>query len=111
MENFGNLMDGFGIVLSGYHLALMAAGVLLGILVGVLPGQDRSLPPILLMAHYDSVPASPGAADDAAGVAAILESVRAIRARRAAAPRRRAATSRADRRAAPPSPGATASLP
>ncbi|WP_333592662.1 M20/M25/M40 family metallo-hydrolase [Brevundimonas sp.] len=50
-------------------------------LVGVLPGQDRSLPPILLMAHYDSVPASPGAADDAAGVAAILESVRAIRAR------------------------------
>ena len=38
MENFGNLMDGFGIVFSGYHLALMAAGVLLGILVGVLPG-------------------------------------------------------------------------
>ena len=50
-------------------------------LVGVLPGQDRSLPPILLMAHYDSVPGSPGAADDAAGVAAILESVRAIKAR------------------------------
>jgi len=38
VENFGNLMDGFGIVLSAYHLALMAAGVLLGILVGVLPG-------------------------------------------------------------------------
>jgi len=38
LENFGNLMDGFGIVLSAYHLALMAAGVLLGILVGVLPG-------------------------------------------------------------------------
>ncbi len=38
MENFGNLMDGFGIALSFYHLALMAAGVLLGILVGVLPG-------------------------------------------------------------------------
>lgn len=50
-------------------------------LVGVLPGRDRSLPPILLMAHYDSVPGSPGAADDAAGVAAILESVRAIQAR------------------------------
>jgi TctA family transporter len=31
-------MDGFGIVLSAYHLGLMAAGVLLGILVGVLPG-------------------------------------------------------------------------
>lgn len=38
MDNFANLMDGFGIVLSGYHLALMVAGVLLGILVGVLPG-------------------------------------------------------------------------
>lgn len=50
-------------------------------LVGVLPGQNRALPPILLMAHYDSVPNSPGAADDAAGVAAILETVRAIKAR------------------------------
>lgn len=38
MDNFGNLMDGFGIVFSTFHLALMAAGVLLGILVGVLPG-------------------------------------------------------------------------
>ncbi len=38
MENLGNLMDGFGIVFSAYHLGLMAAGVLLGILVGVLPG-------------------------------------------------------------------------
>ena len=38
MENFGNLMDGFAIAFSFYHLALMAVGVLLGILVGVLPG-------------------------------------------------------------------------
>jgi len=38
LENFGHLMDGFGIVLSMYHLGLMAVGVLLGILVGVLPG-------------------------------------------------------------------------
>jgi TctA family transporter len=38
VENLGNLMDGFGIVFSAYHLGLMAAGVLLGILVGVLPG-------------------------------------------------------------------------
>ena len=38
MENFSNLMDGFVIAFSVYHLALMAAGVLLGILVGVLPG-------------------------------------------------------------------------
>lgn len=38
MANFGNLMDGFVIVFSAYHLGLMAVGVLLGILVGVLPG-------------------------------------------------------------------------
>lgn len=38
MANFGHLMDGFGIVFSTYHLGLMAVGVLLGILVGVLPG-------------------------------------------------------------------------
>lgn len=50
-------------------------------LVGVLPGRDPSAPAVLLMAHYDSVPGSPAAADDAAGVAAILESVRALRAR------------------------------
>lgn len=36
---------------------------------------------ILLMAHYDSVPTGPGAADDASSVAAILETVRAIKAR------------------------------
>jgi TctA family transporter len=38
LANFGNLMDGFVIVFSAYHLGLMAVGVLLGILVGVLPG-------------------------------------------------------------------------
>ncbi|MBI2262838.1 MAG: M20/M25/M40 family metallo-hydrolase [Caulobacterales bacterium] len=50
-------------------------------LVGVLPGRDPSLPAVALMAHYDTVPGSAGAADDSAGVAAVLESVRAIRAR------------------------------
>lgn len=49
-------------------------------LIGVLPGRDRSLPPVLLMSHYDSAPGSPGAADDAAGVAASLEAVRALKA-------------------------------
>lgn len=49
-------------------------------LVGVLPGRDRNAPAVALMAHYDSVPGSPGAADDAAGVAAALEIVRALKA-------------------------------
>lgn len=50
-------------------------------IVGVLPGRDPGLPAVALMAHYDSVPNSPGAADDASGVASILEAVRAIKAR------------------------------
>ncbi|MEW6365217.1 MAG: M20/M25/M40 family metallo-hydrolase [Acidobacteriota bacterium] len=35
---------------------------------------------IMLSAHYDSAPTAPGAADDAAGVAALLETMRALRA-------------------------------
>ena len=58
-----------------------AAGVELTNLIGVLPGRDPRLPAVALMAHYDTVPDSAGAADDTAGVAAILEAVRAIRAR------------------------------
>lgn len=50
-------------------------------LVGVLPGRDRNAPALALMAHYDSAPGSPGAADDAAGTAAALEIVRALKAR------------------------------
>jgi hypothetical protein len=44
-------------------------------LEGTQPGKA-----VLLMAHYDSVPAGPGAADDMAGVAAILEAVRTLKA-------------------------------
>ncbi len=50
-------------------------------LVATLPGRDPAKPALLLMAHHDSVWGSPGASDDTAGVAAILETVRAIRAR------------------------------
>ena len=47
--------------------------------VGVLPARDRSGPAVLLMAHYDSVWGSPGAADDSAGVASALEIVRILK--------------------------------
>lgn len=47
-------------------------------IVATLPGRDRGKPAVLLMAHHDSVWGSPGAADDGAGVASILEAVRAI---------------------------------
>ncbi len=46
--------------------------------IAVLPGRNPDLPALALMAHYDSVPGSPGAGDDAAGVASILEVVRAF---------------------------------
>lgn len=55
-------------------------------IVGVLPGTEPNLPAILLMAHYDTVPNSPGAADDTAGVAAALEIVANLK---AAGPRAR----------------------
>jgi hypothetical protein len=70
---------------AGVELPKQAHNLLLGgfveNIVGVLPGRDRSLPAVALMAHYDSVPGSTGASDDAAGVATALEVVRAIRAR------------------------------
>ena len=47
-------------------------------LVGVIPGHDRAAPALCVMAHYDSVPSSSGAADDGAGVSAALEMARAI---------------------------------
>jgi hypothetical protein len=44
-----------------------------------IPGRD-STGHVVLAAHYDSASQAPGAADDAAGVAAILETARALRA-------------------------------
>jgi hypothetical protein len=43
-----------------------------------LPGS-ASTGAVLLVAHYDSTPGGPGAADDGAAVAAILETLRALR--------------------------------
>ena len=40
-------------------------------IVAIIPGELPG-PYVTLMAHYDSVPMSPGAGDDGAGVAAIL---------------------------------------
>lgn len=54
-------------------------------LVGILPASgpeaDSNAPAVMLMAHYDSTSTSPGAADNSTGVAAVLETVRAIKAR------------------------------
>ena len=44
----------------------------------VVPGDGKA---IVLLAHYDSVPAGPGASDDESGVATVLETIRALKAR------------------------------
>ncbi len=47
-------------------------------IVALRTGSDPASPAVALMAHYDSVWDSPGAADDGAGVASLLEIARAI---------------------------------
>jgi len=54
-----------------------AAGLVRNIVVRV-AGTERGKA-LMLVAHYDSAPASPGAADDGASVAAILETLRALK--------------------------------
>jgi hypothetical protein len=53
-------------------------GTVTDIIADVRPGAGKA---IVLLAHYDSVPAGPGAADDESSVATILESIRAMKAR------------------------------
>ncbi|MFD2513010.1 M20/M25/M40 family metallo-hydrolase [Pontibacter locisalis] len=48
-------------------------------LIGRLEGEGKDSTAVLLMAHYDSQPNARGAGDDGAGVAAILETVRALK--------------------------------
>jgi Zn-dependent M28 family amino/carboxypeptidase len=45
----------------------------------VVPGGDRATEIVLAGAHYDTVPGSPGADDNASGVAAIVELARLLR--------------------------------
>lgn len=56
----------------------LACGTVTDIIAGVRGGTGKS---VILLAHYDSVPAGPGAADDESGVATVLETARALRAR------------------------------
>ena len=48
-------------------------------IVATLPGENSS-PYVALMAHYDSVPPAPGAGDDGAGLVAVLEATRLLKA-------------------------------
>lgn len=62
------IYNGFGALIAGKTHNIVAR----------LPGTAKSKA-IMLMAHYDSVPSGLGAGDDAAGVSAILETVRALK--------------------------------
>ena len=56
---------------------VIACATVSDVIADVVPGDGKA---ILLMAHLDSVAAGPGAADDASGVATILETIRALKA-------------------------------
>ena len=58
--------------------SFVTCGTVNNIIASVAPGQGKDL---VLMAHGDSVAAGPGAGDDASGVATILETIRALKAR------------------------------
>ena len=47
-------------------------------IIAVLPGRDREAKAIALMAHVDSAPWANGASDDAAGIAALVETARVL---------------------------------
>jgi hypothetical protein len=57
-------------------VAVLTCASVNDIVAEVVPGRGRA---IVLMAHYDSVPAGPGAADDESSVATIIETARALK--------------------------------
>jgi hypothetical protein len=57
--------------------SFVACATVTDIIADAVPGQGKA---IVMMAHYDSVPAGPGASDDLSSVATILETVRALKA-------------------------------
>ena len=54
--------------------------------IATIPGTDAALPPLLIAAHYDTVPGSPGADDNASGLAVMLEAARSLADRPLACP-------------------------
>ncbi|MDT9000650.1 M20/M25/M40 family metallo-hydrolase [Paucibacter sp. APW11] len=71
------LQESWGVLPLGNRLR-GAAGLVRNVLVRV-PGTQGSGKALLISAHYDSVHTGPGAGDDGASVAAVLEALRALR--------------------------------
>lgn len=72
------IREGVGRYPAGLQRDVLGMGRVANI-VARLPGT-ASTGTVFLTAHYDSVPSGPGANDDGVGVAAVLETVRALRA-------------------------------
>ena len=70
------LLEGFGLKVASQEVPF--AGRVYRNLVATLPGSDPQLPKLLLGAHYDGPPGSPGADDNASGVAVLLEAARLL---------------------------------
>ena len=68
------VQEGVGI----FHRERYAQAAIVRNVVARLPGLQGS-PAVLLVGHYDSVPTSPGAADDGHAVGLLLETLRALR--------------------------------
>jgi hypothetical protein len=62
----------------GFRHGSIECATVTDIIAEVKKGRGKA---VVLLAHYDSVPAGPGAADDGSGVASVLETVRAMKAR------------------------------
>ena len=58
--------------------AAVPCATTIDIVAEIVPGEGKA---IVLLAHYNSVPAGPGASDDESGVATVLETARALKAR------------------------------
>ena len=70
------LLTSFGIAVVSQDVPF--AGRVYRNLVATLPGSAPHLPMLLLGAHYDGPPGSPGADDNASGVAVLLEAARLL---------------------------------
>ncbi|MBS0275042.1 MAG: M20/M25/M40 family metallo-hydrolase [Proteobacteria bacterium] len=60
--------------------SFIACATVTDIIAEVVPGEGKA---IVMLAHYDSVPAGPGASDDKSGVVTVLETARALKAKNA----------------------------
>jgi len=70
------LLSGFGLEVASQTVPF--AGRVYRNLIATLPGSEPRLPMLLLGAHYDGPPGSPGADDNASGVAVLLETARLL---------------------------------